>query len=79
MIDEKQHTDVVEKIIEMSAEEDLQYRNYVTNDSQTITNRERNLMQEDLNEKYVKTVDHVDFVRNENIYVDDLVKKVMID
>lgn len=91
LIDEKQHTDVVEKIIEMTAEEDLMYRKHITDDTKIITNRERNLTQEDLNERYVKTVDNVDFVMNEHIYdenivreridvvqKDDLVKKVRI-
>lgn len=75
LIDEKQHTDVVEKIIEMTAEEDLMYRKHITDDTKIITNRERNLTQEDLNERYVKTVDNVDFVRNEHIYDENIVRE----
>ncbi len=70
MIDETQHTDVFEKIIEKPIEEDLLYRRNITEDTKIISNQERNLMQEDINEKSTNISDQVDFVNFQRDAID---------
>jgi hypothetical protein len=70
LIDETQHTDVFEKIIEKPIEEDLLYRRNITEDTKIISNQERNLMQEDINEKSTNISDQVDFVNFQRDAID---------
>lgn len=83
LVDEKQHTDVYEKIIERPTEEDLLYRRNITDETNIINNLERNLLQEKLDEKHTRTTDSVDYLRSdhlidESIATSDLVNQVVI-
>lgn len=83
LIDEKQHTDFYEKIIEQSVEDDLLYRRNITDETNIINNTERNLLEENLREKHIKTTDSVDFIRSdhlidESVSSSDLVNQVVI-
>lgn len=83
LVDEKQHTDVYERIVEKPAEEDLLYRRNITDETNIINNLERNSLQEKLNEKHTRTTDSVDFIRSdhlidESVSSSDLVNQVVI-
>lgn len=83
LIDEKQHTDVYEKIIEHPHNEDLLYRRNITDETNIINNSERNLLEESLREKHIKTTDSVDYIRSDHLIDEshsstDLVNQVII-
>jgi hypothetical protein len=83
LIDEKQHTDVYEKIIEHPVEDDLLYRRNITDETNIINNTERNLLEENLREKHIKTTDSVDYIRSdhlldESVSSSDLVNQVVV-
>lgn len=83
LVDEKQHTDVYEKITEMDEKEDLKFRRNITDETNIINNTERNLLQENLNEKHTRTTDLVDYIRSdhlidESVSSSDLVNQVVI-
>lgn len=83
LVDEKQHTDVYEKITEMDEKEDLKFRRNITDETNIINNTERNLLQENLKEKHTRTTDSVDYIRSdhlidESVSSSDLVNQVVI-
>lgn len=83
LIDEKQHTDVYEKIIEHPVEEDLLYRRNILDETNITNNTERNLFEENLREKHTKTTDSVDYIRSdhlidESISASDIANQVII-
>lgn len=84
LVDEKQHTDVYERIVENPIEEvDLQYRRNITDETNIINNLERNSLREKFDEKHTRTTDSVDYIRSdhlidESISSSDLVNQVVI-
>jgi len=83
LIDEKQHTDFYEKITEHPVEDDLRYRKNIIDETNIINNQERNLLEENLREKHIKTTDSVDFIRSdhlidESVSSSDLVNQVIV-
>jgi hypothetical protein len=46
-------------------EEDLIYRRNIMDETNIINNSERNLLEENLREKHVKTSDSVDYIRSD--------------
>lgn len=82
-MDEKEHTDFYEKIIEKPVEDDLLYRRNITDETNVINTTERNLLQENLNERHIKTTDTVDYIRSDHLIDEsqsssDLVNQVII-
>lgn len=43
------------------------YRRNITDDTNIINNSERNLLQENLNEKHIRTTDQVDYIRSDHL------------
>lgn len=84
LVDEKQHTDVYERIVENPIEiTDVQYRRNITDETNIINNLERNLLQEKFDEKHSRTTDSVDYIRSdhlidESVSSSDLVNQVVI-
>lgn len=83
LVDEKQHTDVYERITEHQVEDDLLYRRNITDETNIINNLERNLLQEKFDEKHTRTKDSVDYIRSdhlidESVSSSDLVNQVVI-
>ena len=78
MVDEKERTDVYEKIIEKPYEEQLLYRRNITEDTDIVNNTERNLLQENLNEKHLRSTDQVDYIRSDYL-IDESVNMSQTD
>lgn len=83
LVDEKQHTDVYERIVENPIEDDLLYRRNITDETNIINNLERNLLREKFDERHTRTKDSVDFIRSdhlidESVSSSDLVNQVVI-
>ena len=84
LVDEKQHTDVYERIVENPIEDDTPiYRRNITDETNIINNLERNMLRENLDERHTKTTDSVDYIRSDHLIDEsksssDLVNQIMI-
>lgn len=61
----------------------MRYRKNIIDETNIINNQERNLLEENLREKHIKTTDSVDFIRSdhlidESVSTSDLVNQVIV-
>jgi hypothetical protein len=76
---------VYERIVENPIEDDSPlYRRNITDETNIINNLERNLLQENLDEKHTRNTDHVDYIRSdhlidESVSSSDLVNQIVIN
>jgi hypothetical protein len=75
---------VYERIVENPIEDDTPlYRRNIFDETNITNNLERNLLQENLDERHTRTTDHVDYIRSDHLIDEsksssDLVNQVVI-
>lgn len=75
LIDQKEHTDVFERIVENPIEEEqLMYRKNIYDETDILNSSERNTLNEKYSEKNVRTEDKVDYIRSDHL-IDESTRK----
>lgn len=76
LVDQKERTDVFERIVENPIEEEqLMMRTNIFDETNIVNNSERNTLNERYQEKNVRVTDSVDFTRNDHL-IDEKSKKI---